>query len=153
MRINKRTFLVIVFIIVGVILCGCAHSIKTPLHGGATYDVCKMGECKLNVAFEPDSILDYEGVTEAKAIFYAGKIFLIGEGFSNIWIGEIEEEEAKFSLYEIDNTKMTAPYFDWDGQILFIGWTHIDGYKAGLFVDEKGKISSETISSKERNDE
>lgn len=130
------TTLLFVFII------GCGRVIKAPLSGDVTFQKCRRGECALEITFVADSIIALENGDRAKTIFFAGKVFLLGDGFQNLWIGEIEEDGyISFEPYGLVGAPVKKPRFDWERRFLSIEWMGTaDGARHKILITNKGKI-------------
>ncbi len=130
------------FLIVGLFI-GCARNIAIPFNGGANFSECPQGNCTSDISFSADSILALEGGNSAKTILFAGKIFLIGDGFSNIWVGDIEDNTIEFQPEDVDNAPMSKVSFDWESEMLVITYIGSDGNEHKLTATDKGKILEE----------
>lgn len=119
---------------------GCYKVVNVPVAGGASYSECKFGECNVPINFEPDSILVAENASDCKSIFYAGEIFVLGDNFSHLWVGEIDDTQIEFKKYDIKNSPVSDVFFDWRGGNLVIGWTSSTGEKVSITVNSEGKI-------------
>jgi len=125
------------------LLAGCANIVKTPLHGNAAFSQCSDGKCLLDISFPVDSVLAIEGAEKAKTIYFAGKVYLIGNGFSNLWIGEIEDESIEFTRKELIDAPAMVTTFDWEKGKLTVNWRSNEDIRHKLFIDNRGKISEE----------
>ena len=136
----KRILLVL---LVAMFLSGCTKAFKTPLRGGASFSECNISDCVLDISFPVDSIIAIEGGTDARAIYFGGKIFLLGNGFSNLWIGELNESEVSFkkvALIGIPTKKMS---FDWEHGLLLLSWVGPDDIQYRWYVNSKGDFVEE----------
>ncbi len=131
-----------VFLIVGLFI-GCARNIVVPFDGGTNFSECPQGNCIADISFSVDSILAVEGGNSAKIIIFAGEIFLIGENFSNIWVGDIEDNTIEFYPEDVDYAPMSKASFDWEKEMLVITYIGSDGSEHKFTVTDKGKILEE----------
>ena len=139
MKTLRLTLLVI--ILMGIFaFSGCTRPTKIPIVGGANYSECKFQQCKLDMSFAPDSILTVEQAPSCKAIFYAGEIFVLGDGFSSLWIGEIEDQNIEFSRKPIPDSPVKNVKFDWENGHLVITWTGASGMPGKISLNSEGKI-------------
>jgi len=136
----RRFIGIMIFLI---LLAGCAKNIEIPVYGNANFSVCKSGDCSTKLGFNPDSILTIENAKECKVIFYEGKFFLIGEKFSNIWVGENKDNEIEFKSIEIEKSPVSNVSMDWNRGLLIIGGKYADGTDFKIVVDRKGKLNWE----------
>jgi len=125
------------------LLAGCAKRVEIPVYGDANFSECQKGDCSTKLGFAPDSILSIENAKECKVIFYEGKFFLIGDGFSNIWLGENEDNKIEFTPKKIENSPVSNISMDWDRGFLVISGKYADGKDFRIVVDKKGKLNWE----------
>ena len=134
-------FKILIGMAVCALLAGCAGTIKVPISGAASFKECKEGNCAVEFSFPADSILMLENATGAKAIMFAGKIFVIGDNFSNLWIGDDEDSQILFKRMPLNGAPINNSAFDWEQGILAISWTGVTGDVFKLLVNQKGKIT------------
>jgi len=134
-------FRILMILAISILLAGCAGTIKVPIASAASFKDCKDGDCAVEFSFPVDSILILENASAAKAIMFAGKIFVIGDNFSNLWIGDDEDSQIYFKRMQLDGAPINGSAFDWEQGILSISWNGVNGDAFKLFVNQKGKIT------------
>ncbi len=129
-----------ILLIAVAVLGGCAGKVKVPAAGDANFSTCGFENCRVGINFPADSILSVEGASECKAIFFAGKIFVMGNGFSHLWVGEIEDENIEFKPINISEAPASDVEFDWERGNLTIQWETNLGGTEKVEIDKEGKI-------------
>jgi hypothetical protein len=124
---------------IALLFCGCATVIKAPLESTAAFSPCKDKKCEMNFTFSPDSIQKFEEAANAKSIYFGGKVFLFGDGFDNLWVGEIEENQIEFTKEPLVSIPASNTLFDWEKGMLKISWVVFDGNTYIYYIDNRGK--------------
>ncbi len=120
-------------------LCGCERAITVGLAGGASFTRCR-GRCELAATVDVDTLLSLEGAREADAIIYAGRVFVCGDGFANIWVGEIRGKEVEFVPHALPGAPAVDFRFDWRAGKLVAQWKGALGKPHEFVFDEDGRI-------------
>lgn len=128
-----------VILLVCLSIVGCARMVKVPVGGGAAFNDCSNANCKIELLFPADSILAIEGATQAKSIYYAGQIFVIGDGFSRLWKGKIMKDYLAFESVYLESPPVTNSVFDWQRGLLKISWIGSDGIPYWIYFNQEGK--------------
>ena len=140
----RKISLSVIIVFIGIVIfAGCGRVISIPVNCGTNFSKCPQGKCMFDVSFSADSILAVESGNSAKTIFFAGRIFLIGENFSHIWIGEVEDNAIEFHPREVKSGNMLNPTFDWSRENLVIKWHTKDGNEHRIVINGEGKIVEE----------
>jgi len=95
------------------------------------------------MSFPPDSILTRENADNCKIIFYAGKLFAIGDDFSNLWVGTYRKSQIKFNPVKLSDTPIKNVFFDWQRENLIIHWSDTNNNHFQITINPEGKILCE----------
>ncbi len=129
-----------IFLSLFILFLGCSPVLRVPVRGGDTFSRCDARDCTIEINCAADSILKIEGARKAKAIFFANRIIVFGDGFKNIWIGEIEDNFVEFKREQISDSPVKRGSFDWQKQALVVIWTDKFDRKHRVLITPKGKV-------------